>query len=614
MAHILVVDDRPLNRQLLVTLLGYYGHTIAQAEDGVVALAQIEKRRPDLLITDLLMPNMDGEELCRRLRADPVTARLPIIIHTASYRARHARQIASVLGVHWVLPKPSDPAEIIALVTEALGQDHLPAPEMPASAELAAVARGPEGDTGARHEIDDHLVVLQRRNQRLTELLEDAMEIARSQNSILVSGDLGSDTQSLVQRLRSLVSLGLQRSWERDPDALVDKMCMAAQDILSARYVGIVILAPQGGLRRFAARGLDQAQQDGVAATVENCPAALRILGQSNQARMIVAAKDADFTGLPEAHPPVRTLLACPVTAQDTTIGWMYVADRIVGGPFTADDERLLLALAAELATAWNGIMVLDDLDRRVSERTRQLEAANAELEAFSLLVSHDLRAPLGSIDGFAKALGYKFGDSLPPDAQRYLANIERNVGTMTRLIEDLLHFARTSRTGVVPCTLDMNKLVQECVDSFKDDITQRGIAVKLGSFESCHADPALLMQVLLNLVGNAVKYTRKQPHPAIEIGVRRVNAEQVFFVRDNGAGFDMQDAGALFSPFRRLHSASEFEGSGIGLALVKQIVTRHGGRVWAEAEPALGACFFFTLPSDMSAGPSPDRRRGARS
>lgn len=602
MAQILVVDDRPLNRQLLVTLLGYYGHTVAQAEDGMAALEQVGRVRPDLVITDLLMPNMDGEQLCRRLRADPATADLPIIIHTASYRARQARQIADSVGVRWVLPKPSDPVEIVAVVTEALGLGHVPRPQAPMPAGLVEAEPAQGEATEGTHEVQDRLAKLQRTNQRLTELLDDASQVALAQSRVLAAVELGPESRSLVQRLRSLVSLGLQRSWERDPDVLVDKLCAAAQDILSARYAGIVVLAPQGGVRRFVARGLDQAQLTQLSPAMESCPAALRLLGQSDPTGMIVAAREGDFTGLPEAHPRVQTLLACPVAAQDTTIGWMYVADQIGGGRFSADDERLLLALAAELAIAWNGVMVLDDLDRRVSERTRQLEAANAELEAFSMLVSHDLRSPLGNIDGFAKALDYKFGDILPPDAKRFLGNIERNVTIMTRLIEDLLHFARTSRTGIVPCTVNLDRLVQECLDSFRDEIAHRAVSVTVGPLTPCRADPALLMQVLLNLVGNALKYTRKQQHPAIEIGSQRLDAEQVFFVRDNGTGFDMQDAGSLFSPFGRLHSASEFEGSGIGLALVKQIVTRHGGRVWVEAQPGQGACFFFSLPSDTPA------------
>ncbi|HSV36236.1 MAG TPA: ATP-binding protein [Ramlibacter sp.] len=592
MAHILVVDDRAANRQLLVTVLGYYGHTVTEAANGALALEQIKAAPPELVITDLLMPNMDGEELCRRLRAEPLTADLPIVIHTASYRTRQARQIADRVGVRWVLPKPSSPAQIVSVVAEALGVESVQPMEQVAVAENSAgiaARRAPAGHGWAS---------LQERNRRLTELLEDAVRIAENQAETLAAADLGHDMHSLASRLTSLVNLGLQMSWERDPNALIELFCAAAQDVLSARYVGVVILAPDESVRKFASRGLDGSMHDAVSAAIGGCAAAQKVLGDRGQARMIVAARSGDFTGLPQPHPPVRTLLAGPCIARESVCGWMYAADRLGGEAFSADDERLMMALGAQLATVWSGLMVLDDLDRRVAERTRQLESANSELQAFSSLVSHDLRAPLGIIDGFAKALGHKFGHILPADANRYLAKIERNVQIMGTLINDLLHFAKTSRAGMNLRQVELSRLVQDCLREFGDEIRRRNVTVSIDTLPSCHADPALVTQVLLNLIGNALKYTRKHAQPVIEIGSRMVNEERVIFVRDNGAGFDMKEAQGLFTPFFRLHSATEFEGSGFGLALVKQIIERHGGRVWADAQPGQGASFLFTLPT----------------
>jgi signal transduction histidine kinase/CheY-like chemotaxis protein len=607
MAHILVVDDRPVNRELLVTVLGYYGHTLAEAGSGAEALEQIAQRTPQLVITDLLMPNMDGEELCRRLKADTATAQIPIVIHTASYRARQARQIADRLGVRWILPKPSEPAQIISLVNEALGDERIQRSSPPVEAATDGSASKKIRDEFLDHEhIAHELGGMQERNQRLTQLLEDAIGIAKTQHRSLATGSLGQEMQSLNLRLTNLVNLGIQLSWERNPDTLAETFCEAAQDILSARYIGLVILDGDGGLRKFSSRGLDRLTHDAISADIGNCDASQRVLSDSGPARMIVAAKLGDFTGLPLSHAPVQTMLACPVMARESVCGWMYAADRLGDDGFSVDDERLITALGASFATAWSSLMVVDELDRRVVERTRELKAANTELQAYSSVVSHDLRAPLGNIDGFAHALAHKFGENLPEGARRYLGNIQRNVEVMGRLIDDLLRFARTSQTALHLREVELTSLAQKCIGTFEEEVSRRNIVIQMDPLGSCRADPALLTQVFLNLVGNAVKYTLQQPHAIIEIGSRMVNAERIVFVKDNGAGFDMQMAQRLFTPFFRLHSANEFAGSGIGLALVKTIVERHGGRVWAEATPGEGACFYFTLPAQKEKGLRP--------
>ena len=586
--RILVVDDRPANRELLASVLGYFGHTVIQADDGAAALLAMRESLPDLVITDLLMPNMDGEELCRLLRSDPATAGLPIIIHTASYRTRQGRQIADRVGVRWVLPKPSEPADIVAMVSQALGiESSWPAVPLPVQQHPAGVV-GDGADTG--------LASLQVRNERLTVLLENAMQLAAAQGETLASSGLVRDVQSLAQRLTSLVSVGLEMAFERDPEALAEMLCRAAQDIMSARYIGVCLTGSDGGLVKFVSRGLGRQSHEDVAAGIDTCPAARRLTGPGGEGRMLMAAKAGDFFGLPQAHPPVETMIACRVAARDTAYGWIYAADRLGDGGFTADDERLLLALGAQLATAWHGLREVEELDRRVAERTRALEAANAELEAFSSLVSHDLRSPLGNIAGFASALSDRHGAALAPEAVRYIDKIGQNVQVMTALIEDLLHFARTARTGIELLPADLSVLVHECLGTFREEIARRGVQVIVEPLPVCRLDRALMAQVLLNLVGNALKYTGERSQPVVKIGTQPHPSGVVVFVQDNGVGFEMEFASKLFKPFQRLHPATQFKGSGIGLALVRQVIERHGGRVWAEATPGQGACFYFTL------------------
>ncbi|HYQ02223.1 MAG TPA: PAS domain S-box protein [Polyangiaceae bacterium] len=233
------------------------------------------------------------------------------------------------------------------------------------------------------------------------------------------------------------------------------------------------------------------------------------------------------------------------------------------------------------------------ELEQRVQERTAELEAANRELEAFSYSVSHDLREPLRAMSGFSRALMEDFNDGLPPEAQRYLSNVCGAAARMGQLIDELLAFSRLARTPLKLRPVDTKDMVAQCLLELKPGQAQ----VSTGDLPPSQADPALLRQVFVNLLSNAFKYSRHRTPPQVEIGsYRDEQGKVVFYVRDNGTGFDMSYASKLFGVFQRLHRQEEFEGTGVGLAIVQRIVTRHGGRVWAEAAPDKGATFSFTL------------------
>lgn len=584
MARILVVDDRAPNREYLATVLGYYGHTVMEAADGVEAMASIQQEHPDLVITDLLMPNMDGEELARKLREAPQTQDIPLVFHTAAYFAREAREIAERVGVRWVLPKPSEPAALVEVVGKALGVEQL----LPQPPQRWAAPKGPADD----------FQLFQGLSQRLDQLLDGVVAMTGAHARPPEVLDVLHSVHGLGMRLTSLVKLGMESANERNPASLADLFCGAAQDILNAHYAGVVMLDPQtGALRHFAARGLNAETQAAVAGGIAGCAAAHRVLSDRHQVRMLVAAQQSDETGLPEAHPPVGNFLACAVLAREDASGWMYVADRLGGQEFTTDDERVIRALAAQLGAAWESVMLYAQLDRRVAERTRALEAANKELESFSYSISHDLRGPLQGISGFAAVLERKFAEVLPPDARRYLELVQRNARRMETLIDELLRFSQLSHQplGVIR-TVSMQHLAHECLEELAQEIIGRQIEVVMGDLPDVTGSAVLLRQVLANLLGNAVKYTRRQPQARIQIGCEPMDGEQVYFVRDNGAGFDMNYASSLFGVFRRLHTNEEFEGTGIGLATVQRIVIRHGGRIWAKAALGKGATFFFTL------------------
>jgi PAS domain S-box-containing protein len=237
-----------------------------------------------------------------------------------------------------------------------------------------------------------------------------------------------------------------------------------------------------------------------------------------------------------------------------------------------------------------------ENLEQRVNERTAQLEAANKELEAFSYSVSHDLRAPLRAVDGFSQAVLEDYATQLPEDCARYLRRIRAGAQTMGNLIDDLLTLSRLSRAPLSKRMVDTGILVRGVVDDLQSQPNAKKVEVRIGELPSCLCDPALLKQVWINLLSNALKYTLKRESPLVEVGCTRGREGNVYFVRDNGAGFDMRYVNKLFGVFQRLHRAEDYEGTGVGLAIVQRIVQRHGGRVWAEAEVDRGAAFYFTL------------------
>jgi PAS domain S-box-containing protein len=235
-------------------------------------------------------------------------------------------------------------------------------------------------------------------------------------------------------------------------------------------------------------------------------------------------------------------------------------------------------------------------LERRVEERTAELQAANRDLESFTYSVSHDLRAPLRAIDGYTGILQHEHRPELTDAAIRYLDQISQNARQMGRLIDDLLTFSRTGRQALAIQEVEPAGIVAEVLDDLAGERQGREVRVRVGGLAPCRADPALLKQVYANLIGNAFKFTRDREVAEIAIGSDDGSGQPVYSVRDNGVGFDQKYATMLFQVFQRLHDGREYEGTGVGLAIVQRIVERHGGRVWAEGEPGTGAAFFFTL------------------
>jgi signal transduction histidine kinase len=237
-----------------------------------------------------------------------------------------------------------------------------------------------------------------------------------------------------------------------------------------------------------------------------------------------------------------------------------------------------------------------DHLEQQVHERTGQLDAANKELEAFSYSVAHDLRAPLRHINGFAKILYDRYNTTLDAPAQDYLKLIQDGAKHMGQMVDDLLKMGQIGRQQLVCRSTDLNSVVARVLQDLQPECEGRQIDWRIGELPSVDCDKGLMRQVFANLLTNAVKYTRPREKAVIEVGQVALEGAPAIFIRDNGAGFDQQFAHKLFGVFQRLHSAEEFEGTGVGLAIVQRIVQKHGGRIWAEAEVDKGATFFIAL------------------
>ena len=259
------------------------------------------------------------------------------------------------------------------------------------------------------------------------------------------------------------------------------------------------------------------------------------------------------------------------------------------------------LRTALERALVLRGLRLKNvALEQHVQARTTQLEAANQELDAFCHSVSHDLRTPLRTIEGFVEILRSRHAAALPPEVRRLVNLIRDGAGEMNQLIDDLLEFSRLGRRALTREPVDLERLSREAFGDLAGEYRGRRVDLRVGRLPAASGDPALLRLVFVNLLSNALKFTGRREQAVIEIGVAPTVAENApaYFVRDNGVGFDMRHAEELFGVFQRLPEAQEFEGTGVGLATVRRIIERHGGRIWAEARPGAGATFFFTLPA----------------
>jgi len=431
------------------------------------------------------------------------------------------------------------------------------------------------------------------------------------------------ELESANQRLSALTELNLQLASEHDPQVLLDKVCRGARDLLGARYAVLAVRDKHdSGLTQLSSWGLTPAQAQSLQALAIDAS----VPGQGapdGRARRFTHQDGRPGIDLPAALPPLHNGLIAPVMSLQRGYGWVLLVDKLGADGFTDEDERILSIYAAQAGRIYeNGSLyqkikhAAEQLEAEVEERKRaaqQLLVANATLEqrvlqrtvelhdviegleSFNRSVSHDLRGPLGGIANAAR-LAQEFVVTQQADkAVKFLQVITAQAETTGHLVDALLALARASEASLSIEPVDMNTLAAEVVASLQRLPDEAPPPVVVEPLAAIRADRKLVRQVLVNLIGNALKFASGTPRPRVQVGMATTGGAPVFFVRDNGVGFDADKAQRLFKPFHRLHD-TRFEGSGVGLSIVKKIVERHGGKVWADSTPGQGATFYFSF------------------
>jgi PAS domain S-box-containing protein len=652
--NILIVDDNPTNLKLCHAMLEAEGLTVFDAADGVEALQVLEREKIDAVISDILMPRMDGYRLCYEVRKHERLKNLPFISYTATYTSPSDEKLTLDLGADKFIRKPASAQVLVDALREVTTEARYRQPRRIHALPEIEVLK----------EYSERLVSkLEEKNIQLTAqtaaLSLQGAALNAAANAVIISDRNGtivwvnqafstltgySAKEAIGENSRNLVNSGVQDQayyknvWDT---ILAGKLWQG--EITNRRKDGSLYSEDQtitpvrddrGEITHFISIRRDITERKQAAAellrfknVLDNTldmifmfePESLRFVYVNQGAVLSTGYSREELLWmtfyqieplLPE--PKFRQLIAPLLSGEQSSLRFDTVHRRKDDTYFSvavflqlvtqSDGSGLFVAIVRDITErkqAQEEILRLNaSLEERVQQRTAQLQAANQELEAFSYSVSHDLRTPLNTINGFSNLLGKEIGaDAASERSKHYLARIRAGAVQMGELIDALLSLAQVSRTSLHWDRVDLSALAQTVLNGYREREPGRVVQFDIQPELVVEGDPRLLRDVLENLLGNAWKFSAKQARSEITFGHEKGSADEtVYFVRDNGAGFDMAYSEKLFGAFQRLHTAVEFDGTGIGLATVHRIVMRHGGKVWAESAPGRGATFYFTL------------------
>jgi PAS domain S-box-containing protein len=526
MATILVIDDEAVNRDLARTLLSRKGYTILEASGGAEGLRTAIRARPDLIVTDVLMPDMDGYQLVGELRARPQLAHTPVVFYTSNYLESQARPLAEACGVSQIVVRSEDPGRLIEAVGAALEREP------------------PDGIPPLPADFDRHH--------------------AQVINSTLLAKIR--ELQVSEKRFRVIA--------EASPVGI----------ILTDLDASAVYVSPE------CARLLDQ-------------PAAklagrrwLSFVNAGHRAVLLAQLRDRHREALP-LRVPFATRAGRNLWVDAHVRSIHDAGDQLTGGLVLLADATGQVE-AEERIRSLNASLVQQV--QEVQEHSIRLERANKDLEDFAYSIAHDLRTPLRGISGFAEALVEDYSDRLDETGREYAGRVQAGCARMATLLDDLLHLSQVAQAKMNLQDVDLSAEVTVICEQLRARDPGRRVQVTVQEGVRVTADRALIRSALDNLLGNAWKFTSRRDGAAIEFATAPAgDAPICCYVRDNAAGFDSAYVGKLFQPFQRLHHAEDFPGVGVGLATVRRIIDRHGGRTWAEGTVDGGATIYFTLNTE---------------
>ena len=652
--NVLIVDDSLTVRMDLAEAFEGAGlrpvlcSSIREARDAFAA------QTIDLVILDVLLPDGDGVELLEEIRNDPATSGLPILMLSSEADVKD-RIRGLKTGANDYVGKPYDAAFVVARGRELLRLR--PQENADPAAAGKAVVLVIDDSVTFREELRR---ALERSGYGVITATsgEKGLRLAASRRpaALIVDGVMpGMDGETVIRRLRLDAALrglpcllltasdeqGVElRALDAGADAFVRKE--EDMDVILARFAAMLRTArsePETASSLASPKRI--LAVDDSMTYLQELASALRdegydvVLAHSGEEAIdMLAVQNVDCILLDLMMPGMGGQEACrrikaSATLRNTPLIMLTaVEDRqaLIEGLSTGADDYIAKSNEFDVLRARIQAQIrrkqFEDENRRIRDQllrseleasearaarelaeakavlVEELKYKNKELEAFSYSVSHDLRAPLRSIDGFSQALIEDYGEGLDETARNYLNRIRAAAQRMAALIDDMLLLSRISRAQVNRERIDLSALAQAVADELKNQNPERSVAVKIEPDLATHADRGLMRVLLDNLLGNAWKFTARTGNAQIELRAQTQGPDTVFFVKDNGAGFDMAHANMLFQPFQRLHDAADFPGTGIGLATVQRVVDHHGGRIWAEGTVGRGATVFFTIPS----------------
>jgi PAS domain S-box-containing protein len=640
--YVLVADDNADMRQYLERLLCSQFEVVS-TPDGEAAWAALLSRRPDLLLSDVMMPRLDGFGLLARIRAHAETATLPVVLLSA--RAGEESKVEGLeAGADDYLIKPFSAKELLARVRANLETADL----RQKSVRMEEQLKSEQGIANAIRESEVQF-------RTLANTIPHLCWMANADGWIFWYNERWYEYSGTSPE--QMEGWGWQSV--HDPIALPKVLERWTGSIATGERFEMVfpLRGADGVFRPFLTRVTPVKDTTGNVVrwfgTNTDISAQKQIEAELRKSKerldlALEVARVGEWELDLELHTGSRSQRHAEIFGYSSSApDWSYesfiehvvpeyraeVAEKVKASLISGvwDFETQIRRADGEIRWIWaRGCSLLDEtvkpvrmygtvmditerkraeqeirelnqqLEDRVRQRTAELEAANKELEAFSYSVSHDLRAPLRAINGFSQAVMEDYGSSLPAEGQEYLGTICRGATRMGELIDDLLAFSRLSRQPLSLLSVDTRNLVSQCLEDLESIYRDRVIDFSFGELPSCLGDRALLKQVWTNLLSNAIKFTSNRQRASVQVGALCDSSKVVYFIKDNGAGFDMKYANKLFGVFQRLHRNDEFEGTGVGLAIVQRIVHRHGGRVWADAVLDQGATFYFTLDEEV--------------